>query len=131
MKRLLRIIGSNKRFKENLVYSFCSLGIHYAIRHYNPSKSRDRICRQSSIPGFFYRAAAGHAASVVVFEDGQRRFIKIGHQRNGCIYVEQVVVRNLLAVQLLKGLIKIAVKNSFLMGVLTVPQCFAIVGRNT
>ena len=65
-----------------------------------------------------------------MLQDGERRVVsEFVDEVNGRIDVQQVVVGDFLAVDLVEHLVQIAVEISFLMGVLAITQGLLVVGR--
>ena len=62
---------------------------------------------------------------------GKRSLLKFIDQVNGCIDIEQVVVRDFLSVNLVEHSFQISVEVTLLMRVLAVAQSLLIIGRAT
>ena len=89
--------------------------------------SRYGVAGQGIFPSLEQRVARGQTAGVVVFQNGESGPVKFRNQRNGGIDVEQVVVRNLLAVELLEHLVEVAIEYTLLVGILAVAQHLGVV----
>ena len=65
----------------------------------------------------------GHAAGIGMLQDGHGRLVlEFIDQGYGRIHVYQVVIRQLLAVQLVEELVELAIEYAFLVGVLAIAQ---------
>jgi len=62
-----------------------------------------------------------------VFQNSKCRFVEIVDERNGCVDVQQVVVRNFLALQLFEHFVEVTVEIPSLVRVFTVTQALGIV----
>ena len=115
--------GSQQDFEEYLVDFLCCFLVNGLVRNQHSAERGNRIGRQSIPIGFEQARTDGQAASVVVLQYSESRFgPEILHQSQGRIDIEQVVVRNLLAVQLLETFVERTVESTFLMRVLAIAQ---------
>ena len=96
--------------------------VHLAVRDKHPAERRYRVARKSVLPSIENRGAGSYSACVVMLQYCKSRLCKIRNQINGSVYVEQIVVRNLLAVQFLEHILEPSEELSFLMGIFSVAQ---------
>ena len=102
--------------------------IHGTVANEHPAECTGGVAGQCVHVGLFQRRTRGASASVVVLEDGERRIgiLEFLHQLHGGVDVQQVVVREGLAVKWLEQGIEVAKELGLLVRVFTVAQalCF-------
>ena len=101
--------------------------IDRAVGDEHTAECRYGVAGQCVFPSLEQRVARGQTAGVVVFEDGEGGIVKLGNQRHGGVDVEQVVVRNLLAVELLEHFVEVAIEYTLLVGILAIAQHLGVV----
>ena len=116
------IFRGHDDFDEQLVDLLGSLKVDGTVAHQHATESRDGVASQSGEVSLFHGLAAGDATGVVVLEDGEGRLVELTDEVETCVEVEQVVVRQLFAVQLLEHRVEVAIEGAFLMRVLTITQ---------
>ena len=123
------IVRRDDDFKEYLVDFLGRLLVHHPVGDEHASEGRYGVARQSVFPSLEHGGARSQAARVVVLQDGERRLRELVNQVYGGVDVEQVVVRDFLAVHLVEQLVQVAVEVALLVRVLAIAQGLGIVGR--
>ena len=122
VEHALVIARCHHDFDEELVDFFSRCHVDGTVAHQHATEGRDGVASQSGEVSLFHGGTAGDAAGVVVLEDGEGRLVELTDEVEACVEVEQVVVRQLLAVQLLEHRIQVAIEGAFLVRVLAITQ---------
>ena len=98
--------------------------IEGAVGDYHAAECGDRIARERVGIGLGERIAGGQSTSVVVLEDrdGRRIVLELGHELDGGVHIEQVVVAERLAVVLGEQAFEVSVVGAGLVGVFAVAK---------
>ena len=117
-------LWSDDHLAEDLGDGLGARQVQRTIDRDDPAEGRLPVRGKGPLPGLVQIGPATHAAGVGVLEDGQRWCLtfELRDQGRGGRQVEDVVVRQLLAVQLLEILLKLAVQSRFLVRVLPVAE---------
>ena len=117
------IVGrGDDHFEENLVDFFCHFLVDSRVRDQDSAESRYGVAGKSRLPCFHHVGAGCDTTGIVMFQNGERQFVKLINQVNGSIDVEQVVVRDFLTVNLFEHIVELAIELSSLVRVFTVTQ---------
>lgn len=118
---------SDAHLEENLVHLLGSGGVNLAVGDEDASERRHGVAGQGVFPRFHQVVARSQAAGVIVLEDGKRRVGELGDEAAGGVDVEQVIVRNLLAVELVEESAEVAEELALLVRVLAVAHRLCVV----
>ena len=125
------IIRRDDHLEEDVVDFLGRLFVHHGIGDEHAAKGRYRVAGQRVLPRLEHRRARSQSAGVVVLQDGEGGFLEFVDQVDGRIDVQQVVVGDFLAVDLVEHLIQVAVEVALLVRILAVAQGRLVVGRAT
>ena len=113
---------SHDDLDKEFVNFFSGFLVNGTVAHQHTAKSRNGITGKGSQIGFFDGRTASQTAGVVVLKDSESRRVEFTKQVKSSIQVKQVVVRQLLAMELLKHRIQVAIKSALLVRVLAISQ---------
>lgn len=119
---ILGISRSYDDLEEYLVDFLGGLGVDFAVADDYAAEGADGVGLESRRPGFQDSAAAGQTAGVVVLQDSHGAAVELVDEIDGGVDVQEVVVGNLLAVELLELAVEIAVEAGLLVGILAVAE---------
>ena len=115
----------NDHFTEERVDEFGGLQVDGAVGNQDATEGACGVACQSVGVGFRQRGTCGTSTSVVVLENRESGgvVLELLHELHRGVHIEQVVVRQGLAVQGFQQIVQVAEVLARLVGVLAVPQC--------
>ena len=122
LQRFFCVRRSNNNLEEYLVDFLRHLCVNRRVGDDYAAEGAHGIAGKGIFPRLEHVGPYGAAAGVVVLDDGQRGRVKIVYQFYRGLYVQHIVVGNLLAVQLFGQCGAATVVCGCLMGVLAVAQ---------
>ena len=124
-KRVRGKIGGDYDFAENLADGFGTRQIQRAIDHDDSAKRSLYVGCESLFPSLTKSFALARPTRIAMLENGQRGRAadEFRAQGGGRSEVEDIVIGQFLAVQLLEIILKAAIKRGALMRILPVAQC--------
>ena len=128
-QRVHIVVGSDNHFKEYLVDFLGSSLVDHRVGDEHASESRYGVAGKRVVPRFEHGGAGSQTAGIVVLQHGEGGFREFVNQVYGSIDVEQVVVGDFLAVDLVEHGIEVAVEVTLLVRVLAVAQGLLVVCR--
>ena len=124
------IVGSDDDFEEDFRDFLGSSLVDDGVRDEHTTESRYGVACQGVLPSLEHRRTGSQTTGIVVLQDGKRRVIaEFVDEVYGSVDVQQVVIRDFLAVDLVEHFVQIAVEISLLMGVFAITQGLLVVGR--
>ena len=100
-----------------------SLHIDRSIEHHDAAKGRLRVTRKSSHVGVAYGLTDCQSTGGIVLDNTACRLVHLLDHMHCSIYIQQVIVANLLAVEVVKALLEaLTIVSSPLMRVFTIPH---------
>ena len=123
LEGVVGIVGGDADLEENLMHLVGHLFGHLLVADEHTAEGADGVAGQGVLPGLEQGGAHGHAAGVVVLEDGEGGLSrKVVDKGAGGVDVAQVVIADFLAVELVEATLQVAVEDTLLVGVLAVAQ---------
>ena len=123
------IVGSDDDFEENLVDFLGRFPVDHGIGDEHASEGRHGVARQGIFPRLQHGGPRSQSAGIVVLQDGEGCFLEFVDEVDSRVDVQQVVVRDFLAVNLVEHLVQLSVEVALLVRVFAVAQGGGMVGR--